>query len=140
MSGQQSALPKCYVYYCCDCLPAMLWKLLVGWLQHKHIWNLCTHDMLEASSIRWEKNEASGPPSQGPKQRRMSADRGLTVIQPHSPGGAGSSPTVIRSMQVTGKLALILPVSSRESAHLSETREMWAMQAFLRTHSPALGR
>lgn len=70
----------------------MLWKLLVGWLQHKHIWNLCTHDMLEASSIRWEKNEASGPPSQGPKQRRMSADRGLTVIQPHSPGGGGAQP------------------------------------------------
>lgn len=37
VSGQQSALPKCYVYYCCDCLPAVLWKLLVGWLQHKHM-------------------------------------------------------------------------------------------------------
>lgn len=29
VSSQQSALPKCYVYYCCDCLPAMLWELLV---------------------------------------------------------------------------------------------------------------
>lgn len=68
VTGQQSALPKCYVYYCCDCLPAVLWKLLVGWLQHKHIWNLCTHDLFEASSIRWEKNEAPRPPLQGPNR------------------------------------------------------------------------
>lgn len=123
---------------CCYCYPFLLyfWKLLAGWLQHKHIRPTQIQGMFESYLIRWEKNEAPGPSSQGSKQRQLSTEKRPHCNAVHTTLAMGGT-IFIRFIQVRGRVGPYLSCISQWERPTSH--ETWEMQAFLRTHPPALG-